>query len=353
MDGEKIDMRYVIDGHQDLAYNAIELARDLTGSVAAIRMREGLVPAHGEGTATVSLPALREAEVRVVFATVFTHPASSPTISPNPGYHSAEEAFQFANRQFDYYHALQEHGEVSLIADQPGLDAVLAGGSQRPGFCLLMEGADPLRTPADLAYFAARGLRIVGIAWKQTRFAGGTGAPGPLTAAGRELLREMDRLGIALDVSHLAEEAFWQALSCFHGRIIASHSNCRALVPGDRQLSDEMIRAIAERDGVIGLVLYNRFIKPGWSAENGKDAVSYADLLRHADHMADLVGTRHIALGTDLDGGLGREDIPREIDTVVDLPRFADALALAGYSETAIDGILYSNWLRVLRAILL
>ena len=345
-------MRYLIDGHQDLAYNALELARELTGTVDAIRAREGAAPGHGEGTATVSLPALRAADVRVVFATIFTHPATS-AISPNPGYTSPDEAFQSACRQIEYYQALQARGEVSLVTGQPSLDTVLGGGSPRPGFCLLLEGADPIRTPADLEYFAARGLRFVGLSWKQTRFAGGTGAPGPLTAAGRELLAAMDRLGLALDVSHLAEESFWQAMACFQGRVIASHANCRALVPGDRQLSDEMIRAIAERDGVIGLVLYNRFITPGWSEAEGKQAVGFADLLRHADHLAHLVGTRHIALGTDLDGGLGREDIPRELDTVEDLPRFAETLARAGYGETEIDGILAGNWLRVLRAVLL
>jgi len=345
-------MPYMIDGHQDMAFNALELARDLMGSVDAIRAREGETPAHGEGTATVSLPALRAAQVRVLFATIFTHPATSNTISPNPGYHSPQEAFELACRQFAYYQMLHERGEVTLLTEQCALDAVLAGSRPRPGLCLLLEGADPIRTPADLAFFGEMGLRIVGLSWKQTRYAGGTGATGPLTPAGRELLREMDRLDITLDVSHLAEEAFWQALSLFRGRVVASHANCRALVPGDRQLNDDMIRAIADRDGVVGLVLYNRFIKSGWSATDGKQAVSFRDLLRHVDHLAQLVGTRHIALGTDLDGGLGREDVPREIDTVIDVPRFADTLADGGYRESEIDGIMYGNWRRVLCAIL-
>lgn len=352
MCAEKLVMPYLIDAHEDLAYNALELARDLTGSVEAVRAREGVLPAHGEGTATVSLPALRTADVRVVFATIFTHPATSTSISPNPGYHSPEEAFALADRQCEYYRRLHAREQVTLITGQRELDAVLEGSSPRPGLCLLMEGADPLRTPGDLVYFAAQGVRFVGLSWKQTRYAGGTGAPGPLTAEGIALLREMDSLGIALDVSHLAEEAFWQSLSLFRGRVIASHANCRALVPGDRQLSDEMIRAIADRDGVIGLVLYNRFIRTGWSAADGKEAVCFSDLCRHADHLAQLVGPRHIALGTDLDGGLGREDVPREIDTAADLPRFAETLAESGYRQIDIDGIMHGNWRRVLRAIL-
>jgi membrane dipeptidase len=114
-----------------------------------------------------------------------------------------------------------------------------------------------------------------------------------------------------------------------------------------------MIRAIADRDGVVGLVLYNRFIMPGWTEHDGKRVVGFQDLLPHADHLARLVGSRHLALGTDLDGGLGREDVPREIDTIADLPQFAESLTQAGYGEKEIAGIMYGNWLRILRAIML
>lgn len=335
----------IIDGHEDLAWNATELERDETAELAEIRRREGAVPAHGEGTATTCLPSLRAADVRVVMATIFTYPTSTSS-SLRPGYATPEEAFSRGMAQVSYYQQLQERGEATVLHSRADLEAVLAGERPRPGLALVMEGADPLRTPADLAQFAAAGLRFVGLSWKATRYAGGTGAPGPLSDAGRALLREMERLSVVLDVSHLAEESFWQALELFHGRVIASHANCRAFVNTDRQLSDAMIRAIAERDGVIGLVFFKRFIRV-----KGDHPVTLDDLVRHADHISQLVGTRHVALGSDLDGGIGRESIPQGMDSVEDLPRFAEVLATAGYHKQAITGIMGENWLRVLREV--
>lgn len=340
---KRLERMWLIDAHEDLAWNATELGRDETSPLARIRQAEGATPAHGEGMATVSLPSLRAAEVRVVLATVFTYPEGSSS-SPRPGYHSPDEAFARAMTQIDYYHRLHTYQQVTLLRTRADLDAVIDGRSPRPGFALLMEGADPIRTPDELGFFVERGVRFVGLSWKRTHYAGGTNAPGPLTDAGRALLREMARLGVTLDVSHLAEEAFWQAMELFPGRVIASHANCRALVPTERQLSDAMIRAVAERDGVIGLVCYNKFI----SLETDR-AVTLDDMVRHADHIAQLVGSRHVGLGSDLDGGIGREVIPQGMDSIEDLPRFADALAAAGYDESAIMAIMGGNWLRVLQ----
>ncbi|MHB9133072.1 MAG: dipeptidase [Armatimonadota bacterium] len=345
-------MMLIIDGHEDLAWNAVEMDRDLTAPLAAIRAREASPPApHGEGTATVSLPSLRAAGVRVVMGTIFTYPAGS-TSSGRPGYATPDEAFERGYAQIAYYQQLTARGEATILHRRPDLENAMHQRVPLPGLIPLMEGADPIRTPDELARFVDWGVRIVGLSWKATRYAGGTGAPGPLTDAGRALLHEMERLGVALDVSHLAEEAFWQALEIFHGRVIASHANCRAIVPGDRQLSDDMIRAIADRDGVIGLVLYNRFIRPGWASKDGKDAVHLADLLPHVEHLHQVAGARSIGLGTDLDGGVGREDTPAEIDSIADLPRFADTLAAAGYDQPTITGIMGENWLRILREIL-
>lgn len=341
----------LIDGHEDLAWNALDLGRDLTAPLAAIRAAEGPTPAHGEGVATTCLPALRAAGARVVFATIYATPyGDSPT--RDAGYRTPEEAYAQGRAQLAYYHRLDARGEATLIRTRADLEAVLAGDRPAPGLVLLMEGADPLRTPADLAEFVAGGVRIVGLAWGATRYAGGAWAPGPLTDLGRELLAEMNRLGVVLDASHLADEAFWQALDIFPGRVVASHANCRAIVPTTRQLSDAMIQAIATRDGIIGLVFYNAFILPGWEQEDGKDRVSLTDLLPHAAHIARLAGVKRLALGTDLDGGVGRDVIPRELDSIADLPRLADLLAANGYAPDAVAGIMGENWLRLLRELL-
>ena len=341
-------MTWIIDGHEDLAFNAVVLGRDLTLPVAQIREAEGEQPAHNEGVATVSLPALRAADVRVVLATLFTVPASVQSY----GYHTPEEAHGQAMAQLSYYHVLHAHGEATLIRSLKALDAVVTGSLPRPGLVVLMEGADPLRAPEDLEAFVEKGVRIVGPAWHGTRYAGGTREPGPLTDLGYALLREMDRLGVALDLSHLAEEACRQALDVFPGRVVASHANSRAIVPGDRQLTDDLLRAVAQRDGMVGLVCYNRFIRSDWTWAQGKAAVSLDDLVVHARYIADLVGSRILALGSDLDGGIGREDVPREIDTAADLPAIAGRLEAGGFARDEVEAILHGNWLRVLREIL-
>ncbi|MHB0939172.1 MAG: dipeptidase [Armatimonadota bacterium] len=345
-------MTWLIDGHEDLAFNAVVLGRDLTRPVAEIRRAEGETPAHGEGVATVSLPALRAADVRVVLATLFTAPARALDAHGLPGYRTPEDAYRQSMDQLDYYHRLHVEGEATLIRTRQALEAVVAGTAPRPGLVVLMEGADPLRTPDDLAAFVQRGVRFVGPAWHATRYAGGTGEPGPLTELGYALLREMARLGVMLDLSHLADEACAQALEAFPGRVVATHANSRFIVPNERQLPDDVVRAVAERDGVIGLVCYNRFVRAGWTEAQGKAAVSLDDLLPHARRIAGLAGARHLALGSDLDGGIGREHVPRELDTAADLPILAQVLAAGGFTPDEVEGILHGNWLRLLREIL-
>jgi membrane dipeptidase len=337
----------IVDGHLDLAWNALDLGRDLSASLETIRTREGPHPAHGEGTATVCLPALRQAGVQVVLGTIYVSPTEADGTRRTP-----EVAHRHALAQLAYYEGLAERGEITLIRSRGELAAAEGGGSPAPGVVLLLEGADALPAPDDLPAMAARGVRIVGPAWRRTRYAGGTGEPGPLTSLGRELLAVMAGEGVALDVSHLAEEAFWEAANGFPGPLLASHANCRALVPGDRQLSDAMCRTIADRAGVIGLVLYNRFLRAGWTAADGKAAVRLDEVVAHANHLRELVGSAHIGLGSDLDGGVGREVIPAELDSIADLPKLATALAQAGYAPAEQTAVMGENWLRWLRRVL-
>jgi membrane dipeptidase len=187
-------------------------------------------------------------------------------------------------------------------------------------------------------------LRVVGLAWRRTRLAGGTGAPGPLTDEGLRLVRELDTFNVIHDTSHLAEESFWQLLDVSGGPVIASHSNCRRIVPTDRQLSDDMIRAVAARGGVIGINFFDKFLLP--PGEYGTRRAKLADVTRHVQHVCDLVGnTTCVGIGTDMDGGLGREQIPVEIATSADLPRVADALSAAGFGDDDVRRIMGTNWL--------
>jgi len=341
----------IIDGHEDLAWNALVLGRDITKPLEEIRAAEGAAPWHGEGVATVSLPSLRDAGVRVVLGTLYATPFGESTLR-RTGYQTPEEAFAHAQTQMNYYLDLEQKREVTLIRTLHDLDAVLQDRAPAPGLVITMEGADPIRTPQALIDFVKQGVRIVGLAWGATRYAGGTGAPGGLTKLGVALLEEMEHWGMVLDASHLAEIAFWEAMELFNGHVVATHANARTLVHTDRQLSDAMITAIADRGGIIGLVCYNRFIKAGWQDGNEKALVTLDDLMRHAQHIARLVGSAHLGLGTDLDGGVGREVIPRELDSIADLPRFADAFATAGFTPLEIVGMMSGNWLRLLRGVL-
>jgi membrane dipeptidase len=344
----------IVDAHLDLSYNAL-------------RGREVLRPAaeqtrDEEGIPTVGLPDLRAGGVGLVCSTIFC----SPAVGDAPGYRDADEAHAVALRHLKWYQGLASEGVIRFVttpAELPGgedggwrVEDSEEGNAGPPASSnldplpaiLLLEGADPLRSPADVAEWFAAGLRIVGLAWKRTRHAGGTGAPGPLTAEGVEMVRELDAHRVIHDLSHLAEESFWQLLDLSAGAVMASHSNCRAIVPTDRQLSDEMIRAIVERDGVIGINFFDKFLLP--PGEYGKRRATLADVARHARHVCDLAGdARHVGIGTDMDGGLGRDEIPTEITTAGDLPRVAEALASAGFGEEDVRGIMGDNWLSFFR----
>ena len=326
---------FIVDAHLDLAYNAVR-GRQVTRP--AIEQTP-----DAEGVPTVGFPDLRAGGVGLICATIFCQPASPG----QRGYETAEQAATVAKQQLDWYQAQVREGRMRLLRSRADVPHGNGNGGPQDAI-LLLEGADPIRAPADLPAWFDAGLRIVGLAWKATRYAGGTGVPGPLTAAGVDLVHALDRHRIIHDASHLAEESFWQLLDISRGPIIASHSNCRSIVPTDRQLSDEMAKAIFARNGVIGINFFDKFLLA--PTEQGRRRARIADVARHVKHFCDLAGdARHVGLGTDMDGGLGREQIPQEIATSAQLPRVADALVAAGFSDEDVRGIMGKNWLRFFR----
>ncbi len=343
----------IVDAHQDIAFNAFAHGRDYRDSVAATRAREGV---RARDNATVSLPDSLSAGVGVVFGTLFVLPHTSKHISDTYLYRTQDEAHAQAREQLAFYRQLaQEDRRVCVIETQADLAAVRgswSGSAAQQGIVVLMENADPVRTLDEVAEWYDLGVRLIGPAWTANRYTGGTGTPGPLTADGQALLHEMERVGMVLDVSHMAEEAFWQALDVFGGTVVATHANCRTFVQGersDRQLSDAMIKALIERDAVIGAVLYNRFLDGSWTPERGKEALGLDTVVRHIDHICQIAGdARHVGIGSDFDGGFGREAIPRELDSVADLPQLAGALTNAGFAASDIEGVMGGNWLRLL-----
>lgn len=326
----------IVDAHLDLAYNVV---RGRDPRRAAVEQ-----PFVDNEIATVGLPDLRAGGVDLVCATIFCSPASYKST----GYRSAEEARTQALAQLATYREWIDQGLLKFVTRSGGMGfqpmSEVHEGSNATAAILLLEGADALRTPDDVQEWFDAGLRIVGLSWKRTRAAGGTGEPGGLTDFGRELVAEFDRLGIIHDASHLAEQAFWDLMEQTTKPVIASHSNCRAIVPTDRQLSDDMIKAIAQRGGVIGINFYDKFLLPPGDA--GKRRASLADVIAHMQHVCDVTGSAdHVAIGTDMDGGLGREQIPTEIHTSADLKKLAPALKSAGFSSADVENILGKNWL--------
>lgn len=352
----------VIDAHLDLSWNALQWNRDLLESVYTIRVKEGRIAGKGRAQNTVALPEMRRGRVAVSFATMLAR--STGQNAPHIDYGSQAQAYGVAQGQLAYYRALESDGHARVLEDSASLRRHIAAWerwedsgadpSDTPplGFVISMEGADPIRDPAQLEAWWDAGLRLLGPThYGPGRYAGGTGIELGLTDIGKRLLQEMSRLGLLLDLTHLSDEAFWEAASIYDGLVLASHNNCRALVPHQRQFSDEQLKLIFERDGVVGAVFDIWMLQPGFVRGASNEAVFINDVVDHIDHVCQLAGnSRHAAIGTDLDGGFGREQSPCDLDTIADLQRLPSKLAARGYASADIKNIMYGNWLRLLYA---
>jgi membrane dipeptidase len=350
-------MIFIVDAHLDLAYNAVNYGRDIRRPLAEIRQAEGgLTP---RGTATVAIPELQKAGAGVVFSTLFVPPAESAigVFTGEIGYRNAAEAHKLGMAQLDYYHRLADEVEaVRLVQELKDLDDVVAsheaGNSPLLGLVLLLEGADPIREPEAAEEWYERGLRLIGLAWDDTRYSAGAwrGGDRGLTKEGYRLLEVMAELGFILDLTHMSEKATYEALDRYEGPVVSTHSNTRALIPGERQFSDSQIRRLSERGGVIGIVLYNSFLRAGHSKGDPKQLVTLDHVMAHIDHICQVLGdAAHVGLGSDLDGGFGAENIPAEMDSVADFPLIAARLRAFGYEEKDVVNIMGGNWLNLLR----
>ncbi len=357
----------IVDAHQDLAWNALSFQRDYALSAAETRQRE----ARSEtpllnGNTLLGLPEYLAARVAVIFATLYAAPKRRQLGTREMlTYRNPIEAQTLYRRQLDYYHRLADTcPRFRLIGTARDLEAVLATWEAPPpaegpdprvvGLLPLMEGADAILEPEQAERWQERGVRIIGLAWTGTRYAGGTGEPGPLTTDGRRLLGIMASLGLMLDLAHCSDESLIEAAERFEGVLMCTHGNPRALLKRprfpERHLSDTAIRLIAERGGVIGIVPYNRFLKSDWQVSDGRAAVPLDRVAAAMDHVCQLTGSaEHVGLGTDFDGGFGVEAAPDGLDTIADLPKLAPLLVARGYSSEQIAGMFGGNWLRLLR----
>jgi membrane dipeptidase len=345
----------IVDGHLDLAENVTLFGVDSTRSITEMRAGEQRVPWQ----ATVSLPEMARGGIAVALATVTPGFLAEDVGSDFPPrsaiYNTAQEAEMQALKQIDLYERWEAQGRVRLIKSRRDLEDHLNLWQQDrvPGLVLLMESADPIVSVSDLPKWWQRGLRIIGLTYGDTQYGVGVAGgrkldkPGRLTDAGIALLDRMAELGFAWDISHLAEDGVWQGLDRQFPRVCASHANARALTPTSRHLSDDVIRAIGERGGVIGLVLYNAFLDPRWRADKSIPVRLDDQFKRQAEYIAHLAGWQTVGIGSDLDGGFGLESSPQEINTIADLIKIGDVVPAKFRA-----GVLGENWLRFLREVL-
>lgn len=355
-------MNLIFDVHLDLSLNALEWNRDITLPVERIReLESGMTDMKGRASNTVSLDAMRRGGLGLCVATQIG--GTMKPKGPVACWESPAQAWGMTQGQRHYYEALCDLGEMAQIRNLGELDAHLslwadpaaAAAAKAPvGYVLSLEGADSIVTLDYLETAWEYGLRAIGPShYGEGRYAMGHDRVGGLRPGGAELIRKMDELGIILDVTHLSDDSFFEALDIYEGTIWASHSNCRAVVDDPRQFSDEQIKLLLERGAVLGAVFDTWMMVPGWV--RGKTTpetagVTIAHIGDHIDHVCQLAGNaRHVGIGSDLDGGFGKEQSPLDLDTIADLQALEGILSGRGYSADDIAGIFHGNFLRLLR----
>ena len=363
----------IVDGHLDMALNALFNRRDLTQPVHVLREREDPGGTQGpdhpdslrerralrgrpQGAVVVALPEMRQGRVGIMLATVMARVDLQPHAQ-----RTQAAAHAVGQSHLHYYRALERQGEITWIRNTAELDACVhtwvAPGPETPvGLILSMESADPILGPDQVQAWWDDGLRSVSLThFGANTWGHGTGTQGGLYACAYPLMDALRAAGVALDLSHASDQTFWQIMDYWDGPVHASHCMCRALVPSQRHLSDEMIRALAGRGGVIGTVFAEPMLDPHWTYE---DPATHHPVARramvavvdHIDHICQLTGScDHVAVGSDLDGGFGRELAPTDCETIADLQRFPDILARRGYTGDNIAAIAHGNLLRFFR----
>lgn len=360
-------MSIIVDAHEDIAWNVLCFKRNYLNGAYAIRASEAGGSAEAvTGVAMLGLPEWLRGGVAIVCGTLFTPPERKRTNPIESYYRNLEEAHSIALRQVEIYERLaRESSQIKLIRTRADLEAVLRTWENFDpalpddpkkrerliGIVYLIENGDAIRTPDEVDFWYGQGVRLIGPAWASSRYCGGTDEPGPLTDDGVELLMHMSRLNVVLDLSHMDDRAFFQALDQYAGPIIASHSNPRLLTNNiNRHLSNDMIKALLQRDGVMGALIFNKYLLTGWDDGHPKEAATVENVVRVIDYVCQMAGdARHAAIGSDFDGGFGMRSAPAGFDTVADLQIIGPALEKRGYAREDIELILNGNWLRMLR----
>lgn len=350
----------LFDAHLDLSMNAMEWNRDLRLPQIEIRRRElGLKDLPDRTNHTVCFPEMRKGRIGLCVATQIAR--FSSRFSKLPGWMSPEQAYAQTQGQLAWYRTMEDAGEIVQLRTWAEVEAhatLWRNATETEklpiGYLLSLEGADSILSWKHLERSREQGLIALGpVHYGPGIYGHGTDDEGPLTPRGRDLLKEMERLGIILDVTHLCDESFWDALSIYNGPVWASHHNCRALADWNRQLTDEQIRVLVERQAVIGMAFDAIMMVHNWTHRRStpKDFdLKLVKICEHIDHICQIAGNaKHVGFGTDLDGGFGTEQTPMDLNSIADLQSLAGPLAARGYSAADIEGIFSGNFLSFLQ----
>ena len=350
---------WIFDAHLDLALNGVDWNRDLRQSVDDIRAQEITLQMKDKGrcTNTLSFPELRAAKVPVCLTTLLAR--QEQQIDHSFGWTSPQTCYAMAHAHLAYYRAMERAGYLRMIKTRGELrthwqDYTKAAGDpnqpQLPlGYILTMEGADPILTPDTIYEFHALGLRAIGLTHYGTnRYGGGTRSEVGLSLDAIELLRHCDELGMTIDVTHLSDVAFWQVLRLFKGKIHASHQNARAICDWQRQFSDDQIRAVIDRGGVLGVAMDIIMLQNGYVRGLSKNEATLERAVDQMVHVRNLAKGKidNIGIGTDLDGGYGCEQTPADLNKYRDVQKLVPLMLARGFKEEEVRAIFSGNWLR-------
>lgn len=349
----------IFDAHLDLAMNALEWNRDLRWPVSEIRESEkDMNDKPDRGNNTVSFDAMRKGNIGICVATQIARYVHKDNVLP--GWNSPHQAWAQTQGQLAWYRAMEEAGELTPITNLKTLNTQLENWDnstteKKPiGYILSLEGADSMITIEHVQRSYEQGLRAIGPGhYGPGTYAHGTNSIGGIGTKGKELLKEVERLNMILDATHLCDQSFWEAMNVYSGAVWASHNNCRKLVNHNRQFSDEQIKELIQRKAVIGMVLDNWMMAPNWVRGTSTPeamGVTLQQMVDNIDHICQLAGTSlHVGIGTDLDGGFGKEQSPADLDTIADLQQLPQLLKERGYSSIDIENIMHGNFLRFLK----
>ena len=350
---------FIFDAHLDLAMNALEWNRDLTKSVYQIRESEkGMVDKPDRGNNTVSLDAMRKGNIGICVATQIAGVKNK--INPH-GWSSMEQAWAQTQGQLIWYKEMEKNGEMYQIYDLNTLDNQIENWQKETkkkpiGYILSLEGADSIVNIDYLEKSYMLGLRAIGPAhYGPGVYAYGTDSNGSIGQKGKELVKKIEELNLILDVTHLSDTSFWETIEIYNGNLWASHNNCRKFVDHNRQFSDDQIKEIIRRDGVIGVPLDAWMMVPNWI--RGKSTpetmgVTLNQMIENIDHICQLSGnSNHVGIGTDLDGAFGIEQTPTDIDTIADLQKVPLMLKKIGFSESDVEKVMNKNFINFLKRV--